>query len=225
MLIARTGWLGLSFFLITLLGTNIPVESQSLHKKSAKTPTPPARDWQLLETKNKEWAVINGFRSSNFGMSEKEVIRAIAKDFNISKTKVDRRVLPAENVTALIIHIPKLMRVGGPADIVYLLEHKTNKLKQINIDWGKGVTNDVDGKDILSAANLLRNHFSKKKYKKEGYAVNKKLDETRMLVFRGRDKKGRTIILRLENKKPKKGVDDMETGKNMSLILSYFKRT
>lgn len=215
MSIRSNGWLSFSVFLIILLGTGLQAESQAPLKKPAKTADPFKPNRQMLEKSKKEWAVIDGFRSSRFGMSEQEVIRAITKDFNISKNKVDRRILSAQKVTALIIHTPKLMQVGGPADIVYFLEHKSNKLTRINIDWGKGVTDNVDDKDILSAANLLRNHFVKKRYKKEGYTFNNRLDKNNILVFRGRDKKDRTIILRLQNNKPKKE-------KNLSLILSYY---
>jgi len=221
MLARSAGWLGLSVFLIILLGVGLPAESQAPLKKPAKTADPPKPNLQILEKPKKEWAVVDGFRSAKFGMSEKQVLRAIAKDFKISKRKVDRKFLPTEKITALMIHTPKLMNVGGPADIVYFLGYESKKLMQVNIDWGKGVTENINGDDILSAANLLRNHLTKKKYKKEGYAVNTRFDDNRMLVFRGKDKKDRMITLKLTKSKTKEGKNKKTEGKNMSLVLSY----
>ena len=63
----------------------------------------------------KQWKVIDGFRSAKFGMSEKQVMRAIAKDFKISKSKVKLDVHPTEKTTNLSITVPKLL--GGNATI------------------------------------------------------------------------------------------------------------
>ena len=71
-------------------------------------------------------------------MNEKQVLRAITKDFNFSESKVGRLVTPKDKATALFIHLPKLLEFGGPADVVYLIEYKSKRLIQVNIDWGKG---------------------------------------------------------------------------------------
>ena len=39
---------------------------------------------------SQEWAVINGFRSANFGYKEGDVFSAIKKDFKINKKDVSR---------------------------------------------------------------------------------------------------------------------------------------
>ena len=218
MLIRRTNWLGLSVFLFSLFILTLPAESQAPLKNLLKPETTTNKGLSTSD-RTKEWQVIDGFRSAKFGMSEREVIRAIAKDFKLSKNKVNRKVLPTKH-TALFVHAIKLMKVGGPADIVYFLDPKSKRLIRVNIDWGKEVTNNVDGKDILSAANLLRKHFVKKRYKKELYAVNAKLSETMMLVFRGLDKKGRSIVLRLKSPMAR-NIDQEEAGKHVSLLLTY----
>ena len=68
---------------------------------------------------------------------------------------------------------------------------------------------------------LLRSHFTKKRYKKEGFVVNGKLDETNTIFFRGRDGKNRMILLMLTTPKIKKGEAFEEAVKNVSLQLSY----
>jgi hypothetical protein len=174
-----------------------------------------------LPSKSKEWRVIDGFRSAKFGMSEKQVLQAIAKDFKISKKQVERLIVPVTKTKALIIHTAKLMEVGGPADIVYLLGYKSKKLMTVNIDWGKGVTDNVDPKELVFTSNVLVKNFLKKRYEREGYVVNLKRDDTEIIAFKGQDQKGRGITLILKTPKAK-GEDNKEASKNMSLVLSYY---
>ena len=220
MLNRSTGWLCLSVIITTLLGTGLPAESQASLKNSVKTPTQLSTDFPLVKKQAKKWAVINGFRSARFGMTEKEVLHAIATDFKISRHRVEKKALAAGKMTALIIHVRKTMDIGGPSDIVYILENKQKRLVGVNIDWGKSVTDNVVGKDILTAANLLRNNFVKKRYKKKLYAINKRINDTMMVVFRGYDEKNRSILLRLESPMAK-SADQEQAGKHVSLFLSY----
>ena len=63
---------------------------------------------------------------------------------------------------------------------------------------------------------------SRKRYKKEGYAINLKFDENRILVFRGTDKRGRMALLVLTQTK------NIESAKKkrerVSLKLSYIQK-
>jgi hypothetical protein len=164
----------------------------------------------------KKWATIEGFRSAKFGMKEKKVFNAISKDFQRSRKQVKRHVHPIQKTTALIIRDSKLMEIGGVADIVYLFGYNSKRLMQINIDWGEGVIENYDPQKVILAAELLRRHFIKKKYQKKSYAVNQKVNDTNIIVFRGKDKKGRSIFLRLKYPKVKKGKTEKVT-----LKLSY----
>ena len=169
----------------------------------------------------KKWKVIDGFRSAKFGMSEKQVMRAIAKDFKVPKNKIERVVTPLYKTTALIIHLPKLMEIGGPADIVYILGYKSKKLTQVNVDWGKGVSDNFTAAEIMFLRGKLRTHFMKNTYKK-GKVFDSKASDTRTIVFRGQDLKDRMILLYLDYPKPKELEDKKETGNDLRLILSYF---
>ena len=169
----------------------------------------------------KKWKVIDGFRSAKFGMSEKQVMRAIAKDFKVPKIKIERLVTPLYKTTALIIHLPKLMEIGGPADIVYILGYKSKKLIQVNVDWGKGVSDNFTAEEIMILLSKLRTHFMKNRYKK-GMVFDSKASDTRTIVFRGKDLKDRMILLYLDYPKPKELEDKKETGNDLRLILSYF---
>lgn len=157
----------------------------------------------------KTWAVIKGFRSAKFGMDERRVRKAIARDFKVLSSKIKKSVHPTERTTNLVADIPDLMEVGGMANINYILGFKSKKLSQINIVWGGGEKNNKsDPLQVVSAANLLREHLAKKRYQKEGFLVNARVDDTTTVVFRGKDKNNRMVLLvlnELEAKKKKTG--------------------
>jgi hypothetical protein len=169
----------------------------------------------------KTWAQINGFRSAKFGMDQKKVMRAIAKDFKISKSKVQRNVHHSEGTASLLIKVPNLLAAGGDANIGYVLGQTSKKLIQVNILWGKGVGKTTDNQSVLAAANLLRDHFAKKRYQGDSYVLNGKISENLLLVFRGKDEKGRLITLTLNTPTVKKGQKLKNAERQISLNLAY----
>ena len=167
-----------------------------------------------------KWANVEGFRSAQFGMSERDVLRAIFKDFKINRKKVVRFEHPIEKTISLGIDAQSLLPDSGPAKIFYILGHKSKRLMHINILWGKPATDKPDPENVVSIANQLRNHLGQKTYKREGFAVNAQLAEGVILVFQGQDKKGRAVKLVLINPKS----DSKKVGENISLTLSYIEK-
>ena len=206
----KTAWLALGVFLLGFSTTSSVVDAQAPLKKT-----------KAAEQSKKKWKVIDGFRSAQFGMKEKQVLRAIAKDFKISKNRVKRKVQPVQKTTNLNIKVPDLMAIGGTAHIVYILGHKSKRLMQVNVVWGIGVTEHLEAKEVISAGNLLRTHYIKKKYKKEKYAVNAKVSDTKVLIFRGQDKKGRMILLGLTTSKTSEVKAKKDATNKVILKLSY----
>ena len=80
---------------------------------------------------------------------------------------------------------------------------------------------DPNAEAVVATANQLRNHFVQKKYRKEGFALNAKLGEGLILVFQGKDRKGRAARLLLSNPKSE---GDKKAGENIALTLSYIER-
>jgi hypothetical protein len=192
--------------------------------------------WGLLEAKTdsknstattsvpeKKWASIDGFRSAKFGMDENKVKKAIAKDFKISSRKIKKSIHPIEKTVNLTVSVPKLFQAGGASRVAYVFGHQSKKLIQVNVVWGlAGGTKDVDGQGVVDAANILRSHFVKKRYKGDGsLVVNAKVSETKIMVFRGTDQKGRMAILVLDTPKPLKDESPKDAAKKVSLTLSY----
>ena len=170
---------------------------------------------------SQKWAVVNGFRSANFGMKERDVLKAIKKDFGIGKNQVSRKTHPNEKTVTLGIQVDKLLPESGPAKVFYIMGYKSKRLIHINVIWGKPVTKKPNAEAIVATANQLRNHFAQKKYQKEGFALNAPLGEGVILVFQGKDRKGRAAKILLVNPKVK---GDTKVGENIALTLSYIEK-
>ncbi len=178
-------------------------------KKSKETRSP--------RSSTDEVFTVDGFRSARFGMTEKEVMRAIYKDFRISKTKMERHIHPTEKTVNLGITIENILPGSGPAKVFYILGYKSRRLIQINIAWGKPVMPKPDASQVVNLANQLRDHFAGKRFQEKGRAVNAPLGQDAILVFRGQDAAGRTVLLLLINPK----IEGQPENQNITLKLSY----
>ena len=165
-------------------------------------------------------ARIDGFRSAQFGMNERDVMKAIYKDFKINRKQVSRFEHPSEKTVSLGINVDRLLPNSGPAKIFYILGHKSKRLIHINVIWGRPATAKPNAQNVVAVANQLRNHLAQKSYQKEGLALNAQLSEDIILVFQGLDKKGRAVKLVLVNPKG----DPEKAGENISLTLSYIEK-
>jgi len=169
---------------------------------------------------SQEWAIIDGFRSARFGSSERAVLSAVKKDFMIKDKDVSRVVNPNEKTVTLSIDVNDLLVGSGPSKIFYILGYKSKKLIHVNVVWGRPVQQKPNAETVVSTANQLRNYFAQKKYQKNGFALNAQLGEGTILVFQGKDQKGRAARLLLNNPKNKDG----KVGDSISLTLSYIEK-
>ena len=169
---------------------------------------------------SQEWAVVNGFRSAKFGFSERSVYKAIKKDFKISNKNISRVVHPTQKTVTLSIKVRGLIDGSGPAKVFYVFGYKSKKLIHISIIWGSSVEEKPNAEVVISTANQLRIYFSQKKYQKNGIAFNRQLAKETILVFQGKDERGRMARVLL-NKSIDRGD---EADLNIDLTLSYIEK-
>ena len=178
-----------------------------------------ATDKSIKNTK--PWANIDGFRSAKFGMQMDEVKNAIVRDFNIFKRKIDVITHPTERTQSLGITIDKLIPISGKTRVVYVFGYKSKQLMQVNILIGHPVDTNIAPQQVVDSGNLLGNHFFKKRYQEDGLVAHARLNDGSVLIFRGKDQKGRMALLRLSNPQPNEG--DKEDPK-ITLSLSYIEK-
>jgi hypothetical protein len=167
-----------------------------------------------------ELAVLDGFRSAKFGSSERSVYSAIKKDFKINDKNISRVVHPTQKTVTLGINVKGLITGSGPSKVFYVFGYKSKKLIHVSVNWGSRVEDHPNAEVVISTANQLRIYFAQKKYHKNGIAFNRKLANGTILVFQGKDEKGRMARLLLN-----KSIDkDGKVGTNIDLTLSYIEK-
>ena len=186
----------------------------SQRETQAKTFTVPFES--LRPAKNT--AKIDGFRSAQFGMTEKEVLKSIFKDFRIPKSKIKRRIHPNEKTVSLNLSVKNLLPNSGLAKLFYVFGFKTKRLIQVNILWSRTIDNQLHPQKMVDTANQLRSHFLSQGFQKEGLALNTKISDGSILVFRGVDVMGKMVVLLLVNPPAKEG---QPPNQNINLRLSY----
>ena len=169
----------------------------------------------------KPWANIDGFRSAKFGMRMDEVKQAIVKDFGICDSKIDAISHPTEQTQSLGVSIDQLLPTSGKSRVVYVFGYKSKRLMQVNILMGHPVDTNITPQQVVDSGNLLGNHFFKKRYQEDGLVAHARLNDGSVLIFRGKDQKGRMALLRLSNPPSSEGnKEDLK----ITLSLSYIEK-
>ena len=201
-----------------------PVESQGFFKKlfsSKPKQTNNKPSQEETATSEKPLANIDGFRSAKFGMGRLEVTKAIFNDFGIASAKITIITHPTELTKSMAITVEQLIPSFGKSKVVYVFGYRSNKLMQVNIFFGHGVDKRVTSQQVVDLGNVLGNHFFKKRYQEDGLVVNARLNDGSILIFRGKDQKGRMALLRLSNPRPNEGnKEDLK----ITLTLSYVEK-
>jgi hypothetical protein len=200
-----------------------PVESQgffknlfsSKPKQIIKTPSQAA-----TAKSEKSLANIDGFRSAKFGMGRAEVTKAIFQDFGIMSSKISIVTHPIEKTQSLVITVGQLLPRSGKSRVVYLFGYRSNKLMQVNIFFGHGIDKTVAPQQVVDLGNILGNHFFKKRYLEDGLVAHARLNDGSILIFRGKDQKGRMALLRLLNRQQNNKNNEIQ----IALILSYIEK-
>jgi len=137
---------------------------------------------------------IEGFRSAKFGMTEKQVRKAIVQDFEVNKADISKDVHPLERTTILLVPVTDLLPRTGSAVVAYIFGFKSKRLMQVNVVWGNngGKRNIGQLGAVLIA---LRNYFSGMAFQPESLARDLPLADGTVLAFRGADTKGRMVTL------------------------------
>lgn len=211
------------YYFLLALGFFLAFSLSASHVSAKK---PESAKEAVAAQENISAAHVSGFRSAKFSMTEKDVYRAILIDFNIPKEDVARNVHPTEKTVTLGIKAHGLIPDSGTAHIFYIFGYRSQKLMQVNVIWGNPVDPEASPQGIVSTANQLRDHFLKEGFQREGMAVNARLPDGSILVFRGKDRLGHMAILLLQSLETSAGDDKKlsDTIKNMSLRLSYIEK-
>ena len=166
---------------------------------------------------------VTGFRSARFGMSETETRRAIKRDFQLGRAKVEFQANNENRTSSLVTTVKDIFPGSDPAEIAYIHGYKQKKLIQINIVWGSLVSPDFDPQKLVNTANLLRNYFVELGFDPKNTILNTRVDDTLLIVFRSTDDEGRMVLLQLISKNVPDTDTDAESEEEEQEPVSQFK--
>lgn len=110
----------------------------------------------VVNKENTTKYVIDGFRSSKFGQTQKQVLASIKKDFGVDAKDVVINYNQKDKTTILSTNVKSLSPFTNSGTIQYVLGYKTKRLFRVNIYW---VSDAKTKKDLLifseSALSLL----------------------------------------------------------------------
>ena len=198
-----------------------PVESQGFFKNLFSSKPKQTSNKPLQEetaTSEKPLASIDGFRSAKFGMGRAEVTKAIFQDFGIASGKITIITHPTELTKSLAITVEQLIPRFGKSKVVYVFGYRSNKLMHVKIFFGHGVDKSVTSQQVVDLGNILGNHFFNKRYQEDGLVANARLNDGSILIFRGKDQKGRMALLRLLNTQQNNKNNEVKISLNLSYI-------
>ena len=201
-----------------------PVESQGFFENlfSFKTKKPGKKVSQKIKVEGeKPWANIDGFRSAKFGMGRAEVTKAIFQDFGIASRNITVIKHPTEGTKSIAITVKDLLPNSGSSRIVYVFGFRSKRLMLVNMLTGHPADAAVAPQQVVNAGNLLGNYLLRKRYQDDGLVSHARLNDGSVLIFRGKDQKGRMVLLRLSD--PQSSNKDNE-GLKISLNLSYIEK-
>jgi len=171
-----------------------------------------------------ETALVEGFRSARFDMTEDQVKQAIAADFKIQPAAVLKQVNKVDRTTILSVRVPDLLPESGTAQVNYKLGFKTKKLIQVDVIWGPAVDQKVAPAALTAVLINLRQYLQERGFAKEKTVVNATTPQPNiLLMFRAEDEKGRVVALLGQFKFDPKAEKDkqLKTDEPQAVILSY----
>lgn len=169
-----------------------------------------------------EAAAVAGFRSARFGMSEAEVRQAIVRDFGLPADAIERTVNPLEKTASLVVTVDEVLPDSGPAQLAYIHGYESKALIQVNIIWGAPARPEADAQSLIATGNILKNYFAQQGFAQDRVMTDVAMEDGSVILFRGADDQGRTILLHLKAAKPAGGDGaDAAPLRASSLWLSY----
>lgn len=195
---------------------NVEVAAAAQAEKSAPTSLS-----QSNSASEKPSIKLEGFRSARFGMTEKEVRRAIKKDFKVQDKEITSETNKQERTKILNLDVKDLLPGGGKSKVSYVFGYKSNKLIQVSTVWSKATDDTLTPAQLFSNANVLQTYFADAGYDRSSMAMNLPANGG-LIMFRGNDAEKRTTLLMLQGNYTA-GKDNSRVLTPASLMLFYVK--
>jgi len=140
---------------------------------------------------------IDGFRSAHFGMTEAETRKAIEADFKLSGSALRASDNSVERTRVLSITVPDLVPDSGKAVVDYVFGFKGHSLIEVNVIWSAAGDPANKPATLVHTGATLQGYFQGETFPAGQAVANGVLANGSLLLFRGIDPAGHTVVLML----------------------------
>lgn len=132
-------------------------------------------------------AVIDGFRSAKFGMSEDDVRQAIAIDFHVNADQIKKAPNPVDRTTILEVVVKDVLPSGGKSAVDYMFGYKSHELMSVAVTWTGKLDPTVTDTVLRNNGITLQSYFRGAGYKTDTIRMDVLVPTVGYVLFEGRD--------------------------------------
>lgn len=165
-------------------------------------------------------AVVDGFRSAKFGMSEADVRQAIAIDFHVNADQIKKVSNPVDRTTVLEAVVDDVLPSGGKSAVDYLFGYKSHTLISAAVTWNGKIDPTVTDTVLRNNGVTLQSYFRSAGYKSDTVRMDVLVPALGYVMFEGRDADGHMTQLVLGGDLKQDQSDHLQL-KPTSLTLRY----
>ena len=165
-------------------------------------------------------AMVDGFRSAKFGMSEDDVRQAIASDFHVTDEQIKKADNPIDRTTILEVIAEDVLPNGGKSAVDYLFGYKSHALISVAVTWTGKLDPTVTDTVLRNNGVTLQSYFRTAGYKSDTIKMDVLVPALGYVMFEGRDSVGHMTQLLLGGDLKQDQADHLQL-KPTSLTLRY----
>lgn len=133
---------------------------------------------------------VTGFRSARFGMTEAEVRQAAARDFSVRPDQIRQSTNQLERTRVLTVLLDGLDPGPGPASIIYIFGHRSQRLIQVNVVWAPREGQPAaEASQFLLTGVQLTNYFREFRWRDNRAVIGAQVSANTLLMFSAEDEK------------------------------------
>lgn len=163
---------------------------------------------------------VDGYRSAQFGMTQKQVRDAIKKDFNLNNDQIESGKNLITRTQSLSVKVNDLLPDTGEGHVSYIFGYNSEALIQVNVTWQESQETDLTAEKILGIGGSLQNYFLSQPYDFKNVVTGVKTAPDTLILFRAEDADNDLLLLLVEGLKAQGQETEAET-KPLTLKLSY----
>lgn len=138
---------------------------------------------------------LEGWRGFKFGMSEKDVMKVLGRDFKMQRDQIRTDSNQLEKTRFFLTQLPNVIDGLDDATFLGVFGYKSKTLDRIELIWQTPYPETEKVAALQNVGGQLRNYFLSQGYDPRTIVVNQAVNDTTYVFFIGRGANGRQVTL------------------------------